>query len=54
MGPRAGQLHPNAALRRTISRIAAHGGRATLTAAVQLIDTAGHTSQSQVTLTITR
>ena len=48
------QLHPNAALRRTVSRIAAHGGRATLTAAVQLIDTAGHSSQSQLTLTITR
>jgi hypothetical protein len=48
------QLHPNAALRGMISRIAARGGRATLRTAVQLIDTAGHSSQSQLTLTITR
>jgi hypothetical protein len=48
------QLHLTVALRRAVSRIAAHGGRATVTATVELIDTAGHSSDSQVTLTITR
>jgi hypothetical protein len=48
------RLAPSAALRRTVSRIAAHGGRTTLTIAVQLIDAAGHSSQSQLTLTLTR
>jgi hypothetical protein len=48
------QLRLTAVLRRTVGRIAAHGGRTTLTLPVQLIDTAGHSSQSQLTLTITR
>jgi hypothetical protein len=48
------RLHPSAALRRTVRRIAAHGGRTTLTVPVELVDPANHSSESQVTLTLTR
>jgi hypothetical protein len=48
------RLHPSAALRRSIRRIIAHGGRTTMIVPVELIDTASHSSESQVTLTITR
>jgi hypothetical protein len=48
------RLHPSAALRRAVGRIAAHGGQTTMTVPVELVDTANHSSESQVLLTITR
>jgi hypothetical protein len=48
------QLHLTAAVRRAVRRIAASGGRTTVTVPVELIDTANHSSESRVTLTITR
>jgi hypothetical protein len=48
------QPHLTAALHHTIGQIAAHGGRATVTVPVELIDTTSHSSESQIKLTITR
>jgi hypothetical protein len=48
------RLHPTTALRRGVGRIAAHGGHTTVTLPVELVDNTNHSSDSQVTLTITR
>jgi hypothetical protein len=49
-----GALGTTATLRRTLSRIEAHGGRDTLTIPVTITDTNDQTTQSTITFVITR